>query len=90
MIYLQAVLKEAMRIHPAVGLLLERVVPREGCEIAGVKLPPGTIVGINPWVLHHDPQVWGEDVHIFRPERWLEADPAQLKLMDRSFLAVRP
>lgn len=90
MIYLQAVLKEAMRMHPAVGLLLERRVPVEGCQIAGTRLPPGTTVGINPWVLHRNPDVWGEDVDIFRPERWLEADAGKLKLMERSFLAVRP
>lgn len=88
MLYLQAVLKEAMRVHPAVGLLLERTVPPGGCEIAGTVLPHGTIVGINPWVLHHNPEVWGEDVDAFRPERWLDADSEQLKVMERSFLAV--
>lgn len=33
--YLQASMKEAMRMHPAVGLLLERVVPEGGTTIAG-------------------------------------------------------
>lgn len=33
--YLQAVLKEALRIHPAVGLLMERVVPPGGAMIEG-------------------------------------------------------
>ncbi|KAK4233588.1 putative cytochrome P450 oxidoreductase [Achaetomium macrosporum] len=85
--YLQAVLKEAMRVHPAVGLLLERTVPPEGCMIAGTWLPGGTIVGINPWVLHRDAEVYGEDAGEFRPERWLEADAEKLKAMERSFLA---
>lgn len=44
--YLQAVLKEAMRLHPATGLPLERVVPVGGATIcdrhlrAGVSWPP--------------------------------------------------
>ncbi|KAK1764032.1 cytochrome P450 [Phialemonium atrogriseum] len=85
--YLQAVLKEAMRVHPAVGLLLERLVPSGGCKIAGTWLPEGTTVGIDPWVLHRNKQVYGEDADVFRPERWLEADAETLKVMDRSFLA---
>lgn len=85
--YLQACMKEAMRLHPAVGLLLERVVPEEGVIIAGKFLPAGTIIGANPWVVARDKQVYGDDVDAFRPERWLEADSAQMKLMDRNFLA---
>lgn len=88
--YFQAVVKEALRIHPAVGLLLERLVPAGGADIGGVWLPEGTIIGINPWVAARDRSVYGEDAYTFRPERWLEADAAQLRLMERNFLAVRP
>jgi cytochrome P450 len=52
--YLQASMKEAMRMHPAVGLLLERVVPEGGAVIAGTHLPAGTVVGANPWVVARD------------------------------------
>ena len=87
MLYLQASMKEAMRMHPAVGLLLERVVPEEGATIAGKYLPAGTIIGANPWVVARDKSVYGEDADHFRPERWLEADATRLKLMDRNYLA---
>lgn len=88
MLYFQAVLKEAMRMHPAVGLLLERKVPMGGLHIAGQWLPGGTVVGICPWVLHRDQRVFGKDADSFRPERWLEASPDVLKVMQRSNLAV--
>jgi cytochrome P450 len=84
--YLQAVLKEAMRLHPSVGLIMERHVPKGGAMIAGRHIPEGTIVGINPWVLHRDKSVYGNDADSFRPERWLEANPEQLKDMDRCYL----
>lgn len=87
--YFQAVMKEAMRMHPAVGLLLERVVPGEGMQVAGQWLPGGTVVGICPWVLHRDQRVFGPDADSFRPERWLEADADALKTMQRSNLTVR-
>ena len=85
--YLQASMKEAMRMHPAVGLLLERVVPEGGATIAGTYLHAGTIVGANPWVVARDKSVYGDDADHFRPERWLEADASRLKLMDRNYLA---
>jgi cytochrome P450 len=37
--YLQAVIKEALRLHPASGLPLGRVVPKGGAEIAGYYFP---------------------------------------------------
>ena len=45
--YLQAVIKEGLRIHPAVGVLLERVVPEGGAEFGDVWLPEGTIIGVS-------------------------------------------
>lgn len=69
--YLNACILEAFRIHPAPGLLLERIVPAEGSEICGERVKGGTVVGCSAWVLHRRPEVFGEDVELFRPERWL-------------------
>lgn len=85
--YFQAVIKEALRMHPAVGLLLERVVPAGGAQLGGISLPQGTVVGMNPWVAARDKAVYGGDASTFRPERWLEASEERLKVMDRNFLA---
>ena len=85
--YLSAVIKEALRIHPAAGLPLERVVPPQGAMISGVFIPGGTIVGCNAWVVHMDKQVFGEDAAVWRPERWLEADDARRTLMNNSLFS---
>lgn len=69
--YLDAVVKEAFRMHPAPGLPLERIVPPQGAEIAGHFIPGGTIVGCSAWVMHRNKEVFGDDVDVFRPERWL-------------------
>jgi cytochrome P450 len=69
--FLDACIKEAFRLHPAAGLPLERVVPAQGAEIAGHFVKGGTIVGCSAWVIHRRPEVFGEDVGVYRPERWL-------------------
>lgn len=84
--YLDACVKETFRAHPAISLNLERVTPPRGFEICGEFIPGGTIVSCNPWVLHRRPEVFGHDVDAYRPERWLEADPAQLRDMNSAML----
>lgn len=83
----QAVIKEAMRIHPGVGFPLERFVPPEGAVICGTHLPGGTNICMSAPTVHYDKAIFGADAHEFRPERWLETTPDQLKSMDRAFLA---
>jgi cytochrome P450 len=87
--YLDMCVKEAFRLHPAPGLPMERIVPEGGLEIAGRRVEGGTIVGCSAWVLHRDENVFGEDVEVFRPERWEvrgEGDEARVKAMNGSML----
>lgn len=35
-------------------------------------IPRGTLLAIPVNVVQTDPEIWGSDAHIFRPERWLE------------------
>ena len=85
--YLQACLKEAMRVRPAVGLNITRVVPPEGAELDGHRFPGGVTIAANGWVLHRDREVFGEDADAFRPERWLE-DEETAKRMERYMFQV--
>lgn len=81
--YLQACLREAMRLRPAVGLDMTRVVPEGGAALDGTtRLPGGTRVALNGWVLHRDGAVFGPDTDAFRPARWLE-DPERARHMDK-------
>jgi cytochrome P450 len=86
--YLNAVIKEALRLNPALALPMERIVPAgRGLKIGFDTFPPGTIVGINPWVLHRDQRIFGEDAEEWNPSRWLSKDEEKVKYMDHHILA---
>ncbi|CAF9903459.1 MAG: hypothetical protein GOMPHAMPRED_000275 [Gomphillus americanus] len=73
--YLSAIVLEACRVHPGVGLLLERTIPAEGLTLDdGRYIPGGTTVGMNAWVVHGDQNIYGQDAECFRPERWLQQE----------------
>ncbi|KAM5354813.1 hypothetical protein ACJ41O_001459 [Fusarium nematophilum] len=84
--YLQACIKEALRLHPATGLPLARVVPEGGATISGTFFPAGNVVGVNTWVVHRNRDIFGSDVDEFRPERWLDQTKERLSVMEANWL----
>ncbi|KAF9622548.1 hypothetical protein IFM89_032113 [Coptis chinensis] len=67
--YIQAIIKEAMRLYPA-GPIIEREAS-EDCDVGGFHVPAGTRLMVNLWKLQRDPNVWPNDPLEFRPERFL-------------------
>ncbi|XP_071694398.1 3-beta-hydroxylase-like [Rutidosis leptorrhynchoides] len=70
--YLKAVMKEAMRLHTPVPLL----VPRESTQdvkVMGYGIRAGTQVLINAWMISRDHAIW-EEPEEFKPERFLNND----------------
>lgn len=58
---------------------LPRSVPAGGITIGDRTFTEGTILSVNPWVIHRSPEIWGSDARIFVPERWLRDDAADLE-----------
>jgi len=85
--YLTAVIHEALRIFPAGGIHLERVVPSAELQIKGHFIPGGTIIGASAWTIHAREELFEERTAEFRPERWLEVDEGELKRMKNSLFA---
>ncbi|KAM0951524.1 putative cytochrome P450 [Dioscorea sansibarensis] len=74
LIYLQATIKESLRLTPPSEFLVPRETV-EDCTVAGFHIPAGTQVIVNAWKLQRDPRVWPDPLE-FQPERFLPSHAA--------------
>ncbi|KAI3802368.1 hypothetical protein L1987_30500 [Smallanthus sonchifolius] len=82
LVYLQAIVKETLRLYPAAFLNAPRAFTKD-CTIFGYHVSKGTWLLINTWKLQRDPKIWPDPCE-FRPERFLTLDQKviDVKVMD--------
>lgn len=71
LMYLKSVIKEGLRLHPPVPLLIPRQTT-ESCTIEGYHIPANTMVFIHAKMIGRDPKCW-ENPNEFFPERFLDS-----------------
>lgn len=67
--YVQAVVKETLRLHPATPLIPREVVS-DSMSLGGFHIPVGTCIFLNLWAIGRDPASWPQPEE-FVPERFL-------------------
>ncbi|EXA30387.1 hypothetical protein NW761_014357 [Fusarium oxysporum] len=86
--YLQAVIREALRLWPPAVNIFSRDTPPGGDTVTvngeSIFLPGGVSIGYSAYGMHHSKEIYGKDAKVFRPERWLKSDPDKLAAMIRT------
>ena len=70
--YYVACIKETMRLYPSSTTIFPRIVSKGGLFFGETFVPEGMEVTGHVWSMNRDTKLYGEDVEVFRPERWLE------------------
>ncbi|KAI1319321.1 cytochrome P450 [Xylariaceae sp. FL0255] len=78
--YLQAIIQEAVRLHPGVMSRQVRISPTASILYTDGKtgqtytVPPKTVTSMSPLDMHLHPDSFGPDAYEYRPQRWID-DP---------------
>ncbi|OWM76168.1 hypothetical protein CDL15_Pgr009814 [Punica granatum] len=83
-VYMKAVIRETLRLHPPVPLLVPRE-SMERCTLDGYEVPARTRVLINTYAIGRDADSWDDPLE-FRPERFEDANRVEMKDRDFRFL----
>lgn len=75
--YLDAVLRESMRLYPVAPFVVRRIVHDIATPL--VTLPRDALACIWVYGLHRNPDVWKNNPHMFDPQRWIDG-PSELEL----------
>ncbi|KAL7180495.1 hypothetical protein ACSBR1_043656 [Camellia fascicularis] len=67
--YIEAIVKETMRMHPVAPMLVPRQC-REDCKVAGYDIAEGTRILVNVWTIGRDPELW-DAPNEFCPDRFI-------------------
>nr|CAB3457167.1 unnamed protein product [Digitaria exilis] len=70
--YMEAVLKETLRLHPAAPVLAPHLAREDAC-VDGYDIPAGTIVFVNVWSIGCDPALW-DTPEEFCPARFIGSE----------------
>ncbi|RNJ52374.1 hypothetical protein D7B24_003737 [Verticillium nonalfalfae] len=83
--YLQAVIREGLRLWPPATGLLPKISQKDEV-VCGVHIPAGTNVAWAPWTVMRDQNIFGPDADLFRPERWIGIPDAKWRAMDQQVM----
>lgn len=72
--FLSACVKEGLRLHPSILWQLPRKAPAQGINVKGYYIPGSATVSISPLTQNRCQEVFGQDAHDWRPERWIAGE----------------
>ena len=70
MMQVTMILYEVLRLYPPAVALIRKTY--KDIQIGGITYPAGVLIELPVLLMHHDPDIWGNDVHEFKPERFVD------------------
>ncbi|TYH23234.1 hypothetical protein ES288_A04G193100v1 [Gossypium darwinii] len=78
------VVNETLRLYSPVVAVIRKI--KKEVRLGKLVLPANLEILIPIIALHHDPQLWGDDVHLFKPERFVEGIASATKYNSAAFI----
>ncbi|GMJ04591.1 PHYB ACTIVATION TAGGED SUPPRESSOR 1 [Hibiscus trionum] len=78
------IINETLRLYPPVTAVVRKV--ETEAKLGNLILPPDMDLLVSNLALHHDPDLWGDDVNVFKPERFTEGIANATKHNPAAFL----
>ncbi|TMW65594.1 hypothetical protein Poli38472_008236 [Pythium oligandrum] len=75
--YMEAVIKETLRYYPA-GPYTMRQATKDTVICGDIFIKKGQVVGLSTVAMNRNPDVWGPDAHVFKPERWIDPETGNI------------
>lgn len=83
LVYLQAVVKETLRLYPPAPLMAPHE-SMESCTVSNYEIPAKTRVIVNAWAIGRDPTSW-EDAEEFKPDRFMQGPNSCVDVRGQDF-----
>ncbi|KAL8208421.1 hypothetical protein R6Q57_007833 [Mikania cordata] len=80
--YIQAIIKESLRLHPPIPLLIRK--SNANISVRGYNIPSGSLLYVNIWSIGRNPQYWESPLE-FKPDRFLESGGSSLDFKGQNF-----
>ncbi|KAE8673287.1 CYP749A22 protein [Hibiscus syriacus] len=78
------IINETLRLYPPVTGVVRKV--EAETKLGNLILPPDLVLFVSNLALHHDPDLWGDDANVFKPERFAEGIANATKRNSSAFL----